>query len=165
MKNTATDEFVFGRTNASTETVNHPEPGRRLRLTGALPQTSKYQPRVTKDKQMADRKEQIEMLIAAKADVQTQLDAIFAEESDKLITTIAYLSQIDPEKAAQFLAQTTYAHFNSHDEAIRSKVIDSFSAAFGSMAECVQPKGAGTWDDEDAPRQSKDETQSSIEAA
>lgn len=113
---------------------------------------------------MTDRKDQIDMLIAAKADVQKQLDAIFDEESDTLKSSIGFLSQVDPEKAAQFLAQTIYAHFNAHDDAIRAKVIDSFSTAFGSTADHVLPKGSGSWEDEDAAPTPHDDT-ASIEAA
>lgn len=114
---------------------------------------------------MTERKEQIEMLIAAKADVQKQMDVIFAEEGDKLIAAISHLSQVDPESAAQFLAQTTYAHFNAQDETNRSGLIASFSSAFGAMAEQAPPIGAEGWDDEDVAPTSHEEKKTSVDAA
>ncbi|NNE87567.1 MAG: hypothetical protein HKN27_05780 [Silicimonas sp.] len=114
---------------------------------------------------MTDRKEQIEMLNDAKADVQKQLDAIFVEEGEIVIASVCCLSEIDPDRMAQFLAKTIYAHFNSQEEAIRSNIIESFSSAFGSMAEDVLPNGGTSWDDEDAQSTPQDEAQAATQAA
>lgn len=165
MKDTAIDEFIFCRSRPSNVTAENHEPARRLRLTNAQPNTTARKLCKEKDKLMTERKEQIEMLIAAKADVQKQLDVIFAEEGDKLIAAISLLSQVDPESAAQFLAQTTYAHFNAQDEKNRAGLIASFSSAFGAMAEQAPPNGAEGWDDEDVAPASHEEKQTSVDAA
>lgn len=165
MINNADDEFKFRRSSASRKTVDYPEPGGCVRLTEAVPRAAMYRPCTKKEKLMTERKEQIELLNAAKADVQKQLDIIFAEESDKLIDAMTHLSQVDPKSAAQFLAQTTYAHFNEQDETIRSGLIDSFSTAFGTMAEKRLQNGATGWDDEDMPMATQEEQQTSIDAA
>ncbi len=114
---------------------------------------------------MTDRKEQIEMLNAAKADVQKQLDSIFSEESNRLINSISCMSQVDHEKTAKFLAQAIYAHFSAQDEAIRSFLIDSFSTAFATMADQMPNDGLVEWDKEDTPQPPAKENTTEIEAA
>jgi len=114
---------------------------------------------------MSDRIEQIEMLNQAKADVQSQLDALFEDESASLSASIACLSQIDPEKMAQFLARATYESFNVHSDVVRSKLVDRFSSVFGNTTGEVPSRGGPGWRDDNDGELSCTDGQTPTEAA
>lgn len=111
MIDSSSDQFVFGSSGHG----GKPSPPPTKTKVKTLLLDATYNPaKKVQAQEMQNPKAQIEALNAAKAEVQSKLDAIFSKLSHDMIFSMANLAEIDNEKLIRLVAESLHMQVTSN---------------------------------------------------